>query len=206
MDTYKDAVALNDLWASGEAPWRRRALRAALEASLRALKQRHRLANPAQAPLARIGPAVGLLDELAHLPLGQQAARPGDRGDAAGEVHGLPEPVAGAAERRLRSPRRRATAGNSSPSASAASIRRSAASSSGSRLGRGEHRGIADRLDEPHGRLGHFAGERLQAHGESRPSSSGGTSSPRRVKPTRSAKQTATSREPGSCPRCARPR
>jgi glucose-1-phosphate cytidylyltransferase len=22
MDTYKDAVALNDLWASGEAPWR----------------------------------------------------------------------------------------------------------------------------------------------------------------------------------------
>ncbi len=24
MDTYKDAVALNDLWASGQAPWRRR--------------------------------------------------------------------------------------------------------------------------------------------------------------------------------------
>jgi glucose-1-phosphate cytidylyltransferase len=23
MDTYKDAIALNDLWASGEAPWRR---------------------------------------------------------------------------------------------------------------------------------------------------------------------------------------
>jgi hypothetical protein len=22
MDTYKDAVALNDLWASGRAPWR----------------------------------------------------------------------------------------------------------------------------------------------------------------------------------------
>jgi hypothetical protein len=22
MDTYKDAVLLNDLWASGEAPWR----------------------------------------------------------------------------------------------------------------------------------------------------------------------------------------
>jgi glucose-1-phosphate cytidylyltransferase len=22
MDTYKDAVALNDMWASGEAPWR----------------------------------------------------------------------------------------------------------------------------------------------------------------------------------------
>ena len=22
MDTYKDAVALNDLWASGQAPWR----------------------------------------------------------------------------------------------------------------------------------------------------------------------------------------
>jgi glucose-1-phosphate cytidylyltransferase len=22
MDTYKDAVALNDLWASGEPPWR----------------------------------------------------------------------------------------------------------------------------------------------------------------------------------------
>jgi len=26
MDTYKDAVALNDLWASGEAPWRAEAL------------------------------------------------------------------------------------------------------------------------------------------------------------------------------------
>jgi len=22
MDTYKDAVVLNDLWASGDAPWR----------------------------------------------------------------------------------------------------------------------------------------------------------------------------------------
>jgi glucose-1-phosphate cytidylyltransferase len=22
MDTYKDAVALNDLWARGEAPWK----------------------------------------------------------------------------------------------------------------------------------------------------------------------------------------
>jgi len=22
MDTYKDAVVLNDLWAAGEAPWR----------------------------------------------------------------------------------------------------------------------------------------------------------------------------------------
>jgi hypothetical protein len=22
MDTYKDAVVLNDLWAGGEAPWR----------------------------------------------------------------------------------------------------------------------------------------------------------------------------------------
>jgi glucose-1-phosphate cytidylyltransferase len=29
MDTYKDAVALNDLWASGEAPWRTEALRPA---------------------------------------------------------------------------------------------------------------------------------------------------------------------------------
>jgi glucose-1-phosphate cytidylyltransferase len=27
MDTYKDAVALNDLWASGEAPWRAQRLR-----------------------------------------------------------------------------------------------------------------------------------------------------------------------------------
>jgi glucose-1-phosphate cytidylyltransferase len=25
MDTYKDAVALNDLWASGDAPWQARA-------------------------------------------------------------------------------------------------------------------------------------------------------------------------------------
>jgi hypothetical protein len=29
MDTYKDAVALNDLWASGAAPWRAAALRPA---------------------------------------------------------------------------------------------------------------------------------------------------------------------------------
>ncbi len=36
MDTYKDAVALNDLWESGEVPWRPRA-QAALDASLRAL-------------------------------------------------------------------------------------------------------------------------------------------------------------------------
>jgi glucose-1-phosphate cytidylyltransferase len=27
MDTYKDAVALNDLWASGDAPWRADRLR-----------------------------------------------------------------------------------------------------------------------------------------------------------------------------------
>jgi hypothetical protein len=26
MDTYKDAVALNDLWAAGDAPWRGLAL------------------------------------------------------------------------------------------------------------------------------------------------------------------------------------
>jgi hypothetical protein len=25
MDTYKDAIVLNDLWAAGEAPWRARA-------------------------------------------------------------------------------------------------------------------------------------------------------------------------------------
>ncbi|HTA15556.1 MAG TPA: sugar phosphate nucleotidyltransferase [Solirubrobacteraceae bacterium] len=36
MDTYKDAVALNDLWASGEAPWRSWS-QSALEASGRAL-------------------------------------------------------------------------------------------------------------------------------------------------------------------------
>jgi len=36
MDTYKDAIALNDLWESGEAPWRTLA-QAALETSLRAL-------------------------------------------------------------------------------------------------------------------------------------------------------------------------
>lgn len=36
MDTYKDAVALNDLWESGEVPWRPPA-QAALDASLRAL-------------------------------------------------------------------------------------------------------------------------------------------------------------------------
>jgi glucose-1-phosphate cytidylyltransferase len=36
MDTYKDAVALNDLWESGEAPWRA-LFQAALDTSLRAL-------------------------------------------------------------------------------------------------------------------------------------------------------------------------
>ena len=31
-------------------------------------------------------------------------------------------------------------------------------------LGRGEHRGVADRLDQPHRRLGDLGGERFQAH------------------------------------------
>ena len=54
--------------------------------------------------------------------------------------------------------------GSRASSASAASIRSRAASISGCGLGGGEHRGIADRLDEPHGRLGDVGGESFQAH------------------------------------------
>ena len=54
--------------------------------------------------------------------------------------------------------------GKSSPSASAASIRLSVAAEQRLGLGRGEHRGVADRLDQPHRRLGDVAGERFQTH------------------------------------------
>ena len=92
MDTYKDAVALNDLWASGAAPWRLARKRPGSE-------QGDRFADPAQAPLAGEGPAEGLDGGLAHVTLGQQAAGAGHRGDAAGEVDRPSEPVARTAER-----------------------------------------------------------------------------------------------------------
>ena len=53
--------------------------------------------------------------------------------------------------------------GKSSPSASAASISR-ASPRAAARARRGEHRGVADRLDQPHGRLGDVGRERFQAH------------------------------------------
>ena len=92
MDTYKDAVALNDLWASDAAPWR-------LDRQRPGPEQGDRFADAAQAPLAGEGPAEGVGGGLAHVALGQQAAGAGHGGDAAGEVDRPSEPVARAAER-----------------------------------------------------------------------------------------------------------
>ena len=89
--------------------------------------------------------------------------------------------------------------GKSSPSASAASIRLSAAPSSGS--GSGEASIAASPIVLTR-RTGGSATSLASASRRTarRPSSSGATSSPSRVKPTRSAKHTLTSREPGNCP------
>jgi glucose-1-phosphate cytidylyltransferase len=84
MDTYKDAVALNDLWASGGAPWRLWEEPGSSVRQAAGPKQGHRVANPPQAPLAGERPAVGRARGLAHLALDQDAAGAGDRGDAAG--------------------------------------------------------------------------------------------------------------------------
>ncbi|HEX3512259.1 MAG TPA: sugar phosphate nucleotidyltransferase [Solirubrobacteraceae bacterium] len=55
MDTYKDAVALNDLWRGGRAPW------PAMPSGLAAhAEQAHGVVDPAQAPLAREREAVAL--------------------------------------------------------------------------------------------------------------------------------------------------
>ena len=89
--------------------------------------------------------------------------------------------------------------GKSSPSASAASSRSSAASSSGS--GSSEVSIAASPIVLIR-RTGASITSLVSASKRTalRASSSGGTSSPSRVKPTRSAKQTAISREPASCP------
>ncbi|MGD1056358.1 MAG: sugar phosphate nucleotidyltransferase [Solirubrobacteraceae bacterium] len=54
MDTYKDAVALNDLWATGQAPWQPLARGGQPPRA----KQRHRPTDAAQAPLAGEGPRI----------------------------------------------------------------------------------------------------------------------------------------------------
>ena len=85
MDTYKDAVALNELWASGAAPWRlwERGRGPAEPAAGSAARDR-RSSRPEQRPPARgspqatlagVGPAVAAADRLVHLALDQQAAR-----------------------------------------------------------------------------------------------------------------------------------
>lgn len=118
MDTYKDAVALNDLWASGAAPWRARldgpragadqpgglrtdagAQQPTLDGQLTDAEQRDGFADAAQAPLAGERPVEGVGGGLAHVALGEDAAGARDGGDAAGEVDGASEPVAGTAER-----------------------------------------------------------------------------------------------------------
>ncbi len=97
--------------------------------------------------------------------VGEQAPRPRDRGDAAREVDGPPEPVAGARQR-------------GAEGGAGAQLRELLALGVGGfdqaerraqqrlGLGRGEHRGVADRLDQPHRRLGDLAGERFQARRE----------------------------------------
>ena len=170
MDTYKDAVALNDLWASGAPPWRVWPEDGRAGAGSYGVRRRARNSGtgsrmPRQAALAGEGPAVGLRRAVVQRALGQQAARARDRGDAAREVDRPPEPVARArqreAERRTGAQLREVLAlgvGRVDQPEGGAEQRL--------RLGRGEHGGVADRLDQPHGRLGDLAGERFQAHRE----------------------------------------
>ena len=130
--------------------------------SRRARNRLSRLADAMQAVLARVGPAEGLARGLAQLALDQQAPGAGDVGDAAGEVDGPPEPVAGAREGGPQSCARThlreiLTLGVRRVEQPQGCVQQ--------RLGleRGEHRGVADRLDQPHGRLGDLGGERFQA-------------------------------------------
>jgi glucose-1-phosphate cytidylyltransferase len=58
MDTYKDAVALNDMWSSGRAPWR--LWRSESGAGEAGAVEGDRLADTAQSPLAGEGEAVGI--------------------------------------------------------------------------------------------------------------------------------------------------
>jgi glucose-1-phosphate cytidylyltransferase len=58
MDTYKDSVALNDLWSSGEAPWRLWSPDSGARAT--GPVEGDRLADPSQSPLAGEGEAVGI--------------------------------------------------------------------------------------------------------------------------------------------------
>ena len=72
MDTYKDAVALNDLWASGAAPWRLDGGGLASLSGERAGSEQHDgLAHAAQPPLAGKGPSEGLRGGVAHAALRQ---------------------------------------------------------------------------------------------------------------------------------------
>ena len=93
MDTYKDAVALNDLWEAGSGAVAR-GRRSGRQRPCP--EQRHAAADALQPPLAGERPAIGVLGGLAQRAVDQQAAGAGDRGDPAGQVDRAPEPVAGA--------------------------------------------------------------------------------------------------------------
>jgi hypothetical protein len=67
------------------------------------------------------------------------------------------------------------------------------------RVGADEHGGVADRLDQAHVAAQALGGELDQAVGDA-PELVGRDLLAQRVKPTRSAKQTVTSRAPGSAP------
>ena len=204
MDTYKDAVALNDLWASGrrrggcEAPRARSRLRQL--AQRRARNSAHRPADPAQAPLA-----------------GERPARRHRRADSRTSRSTSTLPGRAIEVMRLARltgrPNQSPARGSASPSGGAgAQLREVLALGVGGvdqverrlqqrlGLGRGEHRGVADRLDEPHRRLRRPRWRALPGAPRGGRARRAATSSPRRVKPTRSAKHTATSREPGSRP------
>jgi glucose-1-phosphate cytidylyltransferase len=58
MDTYKDAVALNDMWSSGEAPWQ--LWRSESGGGAAGAVEGDRLADTAQSPLAGEGETVGI--------------------------------------------------------------------------------------------------------------------------------------------------
>ena len=108
---------------------------------------------------------VGVARGLSHLALGEQAAGARDRGDAAGKVDGPAKPVPGA---RNCGPERDTGAKLGKLLALGVcrvdQVKRHVEQRLG--LGRCEHRGVADRLDEPHRRLGGLRCEHFQAHSQ----------------------------------------
>ena len=108
-----------------------------------------------EAPLAGVRPVVAVRTRVAHLLRGHDAAALREAREARREVHGPAVPVARAWQ---------PVAGRDAPAEQGAVIRRAVHEPDDRvehrpRLGRHEHRGVADRLHELHGRV-HRVGDR----------------------------------------------